>query len=174
MVAAKQKNKSLKCLLTNSCSLPCKHEANTAAALLSPICASPNAIAHSPEENVVLLHLYSQLLSFPRMWNSTSHCCSYYPVSIRFYFHFLWVFRLLALHGVISASPAITSFTENSIVVWCVNWPLVQSHSAGIWMLKHWGTSMNGKTNERTEGICTAWWPSRSQERWGHSCLISK
>lgn len=156
---------------SDSYSLPCKHKANTELhySLLYLIHSSLHSTAHRK-----LWFTYTvNWFSLPHLWKNNSHCCSYNPISVRL-FLFPWCFsEWLALRGVTLACSAIISFNENSSVVWRVNWPLVQGHSAGIWRLTHCRNSVYGNTF-RIEGLHTALWPRRSQGRWGHTCLTSK
>lgn len=161
----------VKCFLSysliDSYSLPCKHKANTALhhSLLYVLGSSLYSTAHRKRR----FYLYGQLLFSPQFVKTQFTLLQLLPCFYLPLFPFPLRFsEWLALQGVTLASSVIISLSENSSVVWRVNWPRVQGHSAGIWMLAHCRTSVYEKTNERVEG------PRRSQGRWGHPCLISK
>lgn len=128
---------------------PCKRKENTT--LHHSLQYLLDGSLHCTVHRKLWFHLYAQLLFlFPCSWENNSHCCSYYPVSICLCFRFLGGFsEWLALRGGTWASSVIISLSENSSVVWRVNWQQVQGRSAGIRMLAHHRTPVYGKTSER-------------------------
>lgn len=112
-------------------------------------------LSHLPTDSyrtMILPTVYGQLLFFPRLWNNNSHCCNYYPMSICLCSLSVCFWDWLAQQGVTLGSSVIISFSENSSVVWRVNWPLVQVHSAGIWMLAHCRNSVYRKQTRGWKG----------------------
>lgn len=119
-------------------------------------CASQNSMLHSTHDTI-MLPIMVNCVSLPCLWNNNSQW--------RSYFHFPGVFPAWGK----------TFFSENGSVVWRVNWPLVRGHAAGIWMLSHCGTYVNGnKWEDRRGSTQPGDLKKKSQGRWGHPCLISK